>query len=128
MSKNGTNQVRAKSAPLRPAEVTSRIQDGLRCLAIPANPLCEAGIALVTLENAQDVMQLIDAVESQESFEMPDGGRSALAQLRQLVQDAVKYASILCDREDNARGAADRGDETWLAESAEVSAMAVAHG
>jgi hypothetical protein len=111
-TRKNTPKVRAKLAAvqLAPAEITERIRYTLHGLVIPRNPLCEAGNSLLTLENVHDVIALIDAVEVQEDFEMPDGGRSAIASIRQLAQDAIKYAATLCDGDYALRGAFDRGD------------------
>jgi hypothetical protein len=70
------------------AEVQGRV--------IPTNPMCHAGNALCTLENAHSMMELINALDCNEGtsqFEMPASGISTLALLRKMVQDSIRYAA-----------------------------------
>jgi hypothetical protein len=63
---------------------------------LPPNRLCCADDPEVTLDSANRMMELINALDCNEGtseFEMPESGASSLARLREMVQDALQHAA-----------------------------------
>lgn len=116
------------AAPITAAEVTERIRQTLRGFAVPRNTLCEP-CAVDTLNNAHEILELLHAIENAQvslrsHFEMPEGGQTAIGNIRRLALDAIAYATELCNGHDNLRNAFDCG----RLERVEAIDLEVAHG
>jgi hypothetical protein len=97
----------------RGGEIHERIDQILDGVKIPANRLCMTGDSFDTLQNADQLMVLLAAIDNAHvngsEFEMPDVGPYVMFTLREMVQDAVRYAAEVNDLHLTLRTHADIG-------------------
>jgi hypothetical protein len=78
-----------------------RIGQILAGVKIPTNRFCMTGDSFDTLQSADQLMTLLAAIDNAQvngcEFEMPDVGPCVMFILREMVQDAVRYAAEVND-------------------------------
>jgi hypothetical protein len=94
MSKSQTKAPAAQAA----ADVHARISQILDGVTIPPNRLCSQGDSFDTLQNVNHLMSFLAAIDNAHmsgEFEIPDP--YMMITLREMAQDAVRYAAEVND-------------------------------
>jgi hypothetical protein len=108
-------EAESKKAPTaaKHDETRERIDHILDRVAIPANRFCMKGDSFDTLQSANDLMAFLAAIDLAHTegcaFELPDIGPHVMFTLREMLQDAVRYAAQVNDLQLTLRTHADIG-------------------